>query len=221
MKPVIYGIDNDDLAVRPPMQRRSKEAWSRVLSAGVVIVEDGGYDAFTISAVCELASVAPRALYERVNTKDGLFLAVYEYKMGHVVADQNNVFTDARWDGLTARELISAAVDGLVQVFRPHAAFLRSVILISGVHPEVNRRGGSYARALGDQFTAVIMRAERDIAHAEAETAVRMSFTTAFSALVLRTSYGPHFFGPAVDDELFVRQTSEMLERYLLHADPP
>ena len=48
-----------DLEVRPPKQRRSREAWNRVLDAGVAILEEGGYDAFTIAAVCERAAVAP------------------------------------------------------------------------------------------------------------------------------------------------------------------
>ena len=43
------------LEVRPPKQQRSRQAWNRVLDAGVSILEDGGYDAFTIAAVCERA----------------------------------------------------------------------------------------------------------------------------------------------------------------------
>ena len=69
----------DDLEVRPPKQQRSREAWNRVLDAGVAILEDGGYDAFTIAAVCERASVAPTAIYARTTSKDALFLAVYEH----------------------------------------------------------------------------------------------------------------------------------------------
>ena len=45
-----------DLEVRPPKQERSRAAWNRVLDAGVAILEDGGYDAFTIAAVCERAA---------------------------------------------------------------------------------------------------------------------------------------------------------------------
>ena len=66
-----------DLEVRPPKQRRSREAWQRVLDAGVAILEDGGYDAFTIAAVCARARVAPPAIYARTTSKDALFLAVY------------------------------------------------------------------------------------------------------------------------------------------------
>ncbi|RZL83166.1 MAG: TetR/AcrR family transcriptional regulator [Rhodococcus sp. (in: high G+C Gram-positive bacteria)] len=207
---------DDDLVVRLPRQQRSREAWARILDAGVAIVEDGGYDAFTIAAVCERADVAPRALYERVNSKDGLFLAVYEHKMNQVTHDQDALFDDSRWTQSSPEELIRGAVRAMVELFAPHTAFLRSVILISGVHPEVYRRGSMYARSLGDLFTAVVMRAAVDIHHTDPETAVRMSFNTAFSTLVLRISYGPGFAAPAVDDDTFITHLTEMIGRYLL-----
>src|SRR3954470_23208107 len=82
-----------DLAVRPPKQQRSREAWDRVLDAGVGILEDGGYDAFTIAAVCERAGVAPTAIYARTTSKDALFLAVYEHGLAAARSDQD-VFSD-------------------------------------------------------------------------------------------------------------------------------
>src|SRR3954468_9843732 len=88
------------LQVRPPKQRRSREAWNRVLDAGVAILEDGGYDAFTIAAVCERARVAPPAIYARTASKDALFLAVYEHGIARLRADEG-VFADtARWADL-------------------------------------------------------------------------------------------------------------------------
>src|SRR4051812_49825918 len=88
-----------DLQVRPPKQRRSREAWNRVLDGGVAFLEDGGYDAFTIAAVCERARVAPPAIYARTASKDALFLAVYEHGIARLLADQA-VFTEAaRWAG--------------------------------------------------------------------------------------------------------------------------
>ena len=213
---------DDDLAVRLPRQRRSREAWARILDAGVGIIEDGGYDAFTIAAVCQRADVAPRALYERVNSKDGLFLAVYEHKMNQVTHDQDVLFDGSQWTQSSPEELIRGAVRAMVELFAPHARFLRSVILISGVHPEVYRRGSVYARSLGDRFAAVVMRAAANIDHADPETAVRMSFSTAFSALVLRVSYGPGFAAPAVDVDTFITHLTDMIGSYLLHsADGP
>lgn len=65
----------------------------RVLDAGVALLADGGYGAFTIGAVCDRAQVAPRALYARADSKDALVLAVYEHCMARVrVRADHHVF---------------------------------------------------------------------------------------------------------------------------------
>ena len=58
------GAPAESLEIRPPVQRRSREAWERVLNAGVELLEEGGYDAFTIAAVCDrlILTVETRAV---------------------------------------------------------------------------------------------------------------------------------------------------------------
>src|SRR3954451_3222966 len=147
-----------DLEVRPPKQRRSREAWNRVLDAGVAILEEAGYDAFTIAAVCERARVAPPAIYARTASKDALFLAVYEHGIARLRADQE-VFADtARWADLPPADLVREAVAEMVGISLRHQPFLRAVVLISAAHPEVQRRGSRYSRELGEQFGRVVAR---------------------------------------------------------------
>jgi hypothetical protein len=65
----------------------------------------------------------------------------------------HEVFSDpARWHGLAPDALVEAAVREMAAIFGRHRDFLRAVILISGVHPQVNRRGSVYSRELGDRF---------------------------------------------------------------------
>lgn len=203
----------ESLAVRPPLQQRSREAWTRVLDAGVALLEEGGYEAFTIAAVCERAQVAPRALYARVDTKDALFLAVYEHGMARVLADQAVLTDGSRWSGLPAEEVAARAVRDVAEIFHRNVALLRSVVLISGAHAEVYRRGARYTRDLADQFTALVL-AAGEIDQPDPEAAVRAAFDAVFSSLVVRTAYGPAFAGPA-DDEEFVATLAGMVRRYL------
>jgi AcrR family transcriptional regulator len=195
------------LEIRPPRQQRSREAWSRVLDAGVALLEEGGYEAFTIAAVCERAEVPPRALYARADNKDALFLAVYEHGIARVRAEHAVFDDDGRWRGLPPDRLVAAAVHATAAIFARHAAFLRAVVLISGVHAEVYRRGATYSAELGDRFTRRLLGAGIG-----PETAVRTAFTAVFSTLVLRTAYGPTFAGPAVDEDGLI----EMIRRYLV-----
>jgi AcrR family transcriptional regulator len=207
--------------VRPPKQQRSREAWNRVLDAGVAILEEGGYDAFTIAAVCERAAVAPTAIYARTTSKDALFLAVYEHGIGRLRAGQE-VFADAdRWAGLTPVHLVRAAVTEMVGLSLRHQRFLGAVVLLSAAHQEVQRRGDRYARELGDGFTGVVLRAADAITHPDVEAAVRSCFGTVFAATMIRVAYGPAFATPApVDDDSFVSHLGEMAVRYLLGEVP-
>ena len=210
-----------ELEVRPPKQQRSREAWSRVLDAGVAILEDGGYDAFTIAAVCERASVAPTAIYARTTSKDALFLAVYEHGIGRLRAGQEVFADDDRWAGLAPADRVRAAVTEMVGISLRHQRFLGAVVLLSAAHQEVQRRGDRYARELGDGFAGVVMAAADAITHPDPEAAVRACFGTVFAATMIRVAYGPAFATPSpVDDDGFVADVGEMAVRYLLGEVP-
>lgn len=170
--PTSVGAAEKSFAIRPPQQRRSREAWTRVLDAGVALLEEGGHEAFTIAAVCERAGVAPRAIYDRTDTKDTLFLAVYEHGLRRVREDNLRFADHERWEHLPATALIEHAVRELASVFSAHRAFLRSVMLVSGVHPEIRRRGSLYSREVGQQFTALLLGVREQIDHPDPDTAV-------------------------------------------------
>ena len=212
----------DHLDVRPPKQQRSREAWNRVLDAGVAILEDGGYDAFTIAAVCERASVAPTAIYARTTSKDALFLAVYEHGIADMRTEQE-VFGNAdRWAGLAPAELVRSAVAEMVGISLRHQRFLGAIVLISAAHEEVARRGSRYAQDLADGFTRVVLRAVDAVTHADPEAAVRACFGTVFATTIIRVAYGPAFATSSpVGDGTFVANLGETAVRYLLgHAAP-
>lgn len=209
-------FDADALQIRPPLQQRSREAWERILEAGVALLEEGGYEAFTIAAVCERAQVVPRAVYARVNTKEGLFLAVYEHGIARLLAG-HDVFTDEqRWDGLDPDRLIREAVHALVSLNLRHAGFLRAVVLISGVHPEIYRRGTRYSRRLGEAFTTRVLSVRGNVNHEDPHSAVWTAFDMAFSTLMLRIAYGSGFATPDRSDREFADMLADMLARSLL-----
>jgi AcrR family transcriptional regulator len=215
---VVDQPETADLKVRPPKQRRSREAWRRVLDAGVAILEDGGYEAFTIAAVCDRAGVAPPAIYARTTTKDALFLAVYEHGIARLRADELVLVDAARWAGLTAQELVRAAAAELAGIALRHAPFLRAVVLISAAHPEVRRRGSVYSTELGERFAAMLRPVAGLIAHRDPEAAVRACFATIFAAIIIRVAYGAGFAAVPVDDATFVADLGETAARYLLSA---
>jgi len=203
------------LTIRPPLQQRSRETWARVLDAGVALLEEGGYEAFTIAAVCERAQVAPRVIYARADSKDALFLAVYERGIARVRADQAVFGDEERWQGLTADQLAHDAVGEVATIFIRHKAFLRPIVLLSAAHPEVNSRGVHYVGELGDIFAARLLQASAQIDHPDPAQAVRAAFNMVFSTLALRVAYGPAFAFPDGDDDTLIDTMGTMVGRYL------
>lgn len=124
----------------------------------------------------------------------------------------------SRWHKLEGDLAVRLAVASMVQVFALHEPFLRSVILISAMHPEVQRRGSALAREMSDRFVDVLLKIRAEIDHPDPDAALRHAFDAAFSALVIRTSYGPGFIGVAVDEDTFVRELSSMVSSYLLRS---
>ncbi len=210
-----------ELAVRPPTQRRSRAAWERVLDAGLELLEEGGYEAFTIAAVCARAKVAPPAIYARAASKDALFLAVYERGIERVRADYAGFDDPQRWTGSSPAERIRGAVAQILRTSLKHARYLRAVVLVSGMHSEVQRRGAGYVQELGAQFARVVLPARDAITHDDPEAAVRTCFGSIFADVTFRLAYGPGFTTPsAIDDDTFVAELGNLAVRYLL-ATPP
>jgi len=208
-------VQDVDYTIRPPLQKRSREAWERILGAGVNLLSQGGYDAFTIAAVCERAEVPPRAIYARVDTKEGLFLAVYEHGLASVREQMAAVF-----EGLSTTEKHHGAqlrviVRGFAQVFDANADFLKPVLLLSSTHPEVHRRGSTYSRELGWNFTAALQHLKPAIKHDKPELALQFCFSMVHSAVVMRTMYGPGFAIPPVTQQKFADELAEAAARYL------
>ena len=208
-----------ELEVRPPKQRRSREAWNRVLDAGVALLEAGGYDAFTIAAVCERASVAPPAIYARTASKDALFLAVYEHGIARLRADQGRLRDAGAPEGRAPADLVRAVVAETVGIPLRHQTFLRPVVLLSAAHAEVRRRGSRYSQELGQEFLEALTPALSVMSHPDPEAAVRGTFGTVFAAAIIRVAYGPDFATAVpVDDDTFAAQLGETAVRYLLGA---
>ncbi|MGV9713745.1 TetR/AcrR family transcriptional regulator [Gordonia sp. NPDC003424] len=204
-----------DLTIRPPLQRRSREGWERILNAGVALLEDEGYDGFTIAALCERADVPPRALYARADTKDALFLAVYDHGMARLRADYDLLTGAADWSSISPEDAVAQIVQGLVQFFDQHARLLRSVVLISGMHPEVTRRGSLYSQELSGIVCSLLRQTGAGSNQPDPDLAVRAAFNAIFSTLVFRIAYGPDFTTVGLTRDAFVDSLSAMVGGYL------
>ena len=207
----------EDLAVNPPKQERSRAAWERVLDAGVHILEENGYEGFTIAAVCDRAGVSVPSIYARTKSKEALFVAVYEHALAEIRLEETVFEKYEDWSGLSARELIAGAVEATCARFIAHADFFRTVILRSTVNQAIQDRGAVYSSGLSEKFSTLVLTKRDEFAHENPEAAVDASFRVVFSSLVVHIAYGPHFMSNrSVSNEQLVRNLQDVTIRYLL-----
>ena len=198
------------LALRAPGSSAAASPWARILDAGSGLLEEGGYEAFTIAALCERAQVPPRAIYDRADTKDALFLAVYEHGIARVRADQAVLADPARWRGMPADRLARAAVAAVADV-QPQrglpargGADLRRASRGQPPRRDLPRR---HRRALGSALGGA-GRPRRAVRERQ------FCFSLVFSAMVLRTAYGAGY-GPDGDVDDLTQELVTMARRYL------
>src|SRR3954451_11796893 len=107
-------------AIRPPLQNRSRESLERVLEAGQELLEEEGWEGFTVQEVSRRAKVSIGSIYARAPSKEALFLAVYDRALVDIVAEQESLQDETRWEGMDPRELIVEAVRDMTTVTLRH-----------------------------------------------------------------------------------------------------
>jgi AcrR family transcriptional regulator len=118
----ITGADENDPVSPAPSSRRAGRPPRRVLSrelitrAALQLLEDAGYDRFTMAGLARALEVAPSALYNHVESKRDVLLWVQDHLMGFVDAGD---FGRLAWD-----EALRAWAWSYRDVFALHAPLI-------------------------------------------------------------------------------------------------
>ncbi len=173
-------------AISEPRQARSRATWARVLDAGLELLEEGGYAALTVDALCMRAGTSPPSIYARAGNKERLLLAIYEHAMERIGASGVEP-EDPIWDDVQGETLVRLAVERVCRGWLGNAALLRPIVHRAGHDPEIFRRGSLASRELGADFRAVLARA--GIGERDADACFRL----VYAALAQRVMYGEGF----------------------------
>jgi len=203
-----------------PQQDRARRTFERVLDAGAQLLAERGYEGFSMSEVCRRAAVSPGALYDRVDGKDALFLAVHERELERITAAAETEFAPSpRWTGLTTADLVVEAIRALAEHYLREQDLLKAFILRAAVDDRVRSEGSRIARRTTAAVTALLLTRAGDYPHPDPESAVRTAYRMAFDSLSWRTAFGLDF--AATDEETsehWVEQLCAICRSYLLPA---
>jgi AcrR family transcriptional regulator len=214
------GIDMTDTSVRPPKQKRSQQSLERVLDASIQLLEENGFEAFTIQDVSKRAGVSVGAIYARFGNKESLLRVVHRHAMETLRPEHEGV--EAVDTGpADAREVILGAVRAVAEIFHGNEDLLRAFMHLGAVDDEIARRGSESSVDLARRFEATVLAHRDELAHPDPETAVDVAYRMAYCTFARQVMYGPEFESDrAISWNELVAEVGSACAAYLLQERP-
>jgi AcrR family transcriptional regulator len=203
--------------IRPPQQERSRASFERVLDAGARLLEEQGYEAFTLAEVSRRAKVSIGSIYGRVKSKDDLIHAIHLRLMDELEAGSAAAAAESDAERLPTRKLIAEAVREFAETTRSHAALLSVFMHRAAVDGAIAAAGSAASRRVGRRFENLILARRDEIVHPDPERAVDVAFRMTYCTLTRQIMYGPTFESDrAIDWNDLVDELALACASYLL-----
>src|SRR5262245_20324689 len=115
-----------EASVRQPKQRRSQESLERVIRESMRLLEENGFQGFTIQDVSRRADVAVGTIYARFGNKESLLRAVHRQAMESMRPEHQAVASADSNPAKGARAVIVDAVRTVAGIFQGNEKLLRA-----------------------------------------------------------------------------------------------
>jgi AcrR family transcriptional regulator len=204
--------------LRPPQQTRSRESLERVLAAGQQLLEEEGWEGFTVQEVSRRAKVSIGSIYARAPSKEALILAVYDRAVEEIARENAEALTeDGAWEAMGTRELIVEAVREMGRQMLNHELILRRIMNRAPVDAVIRARGDAQIRRLGERWEELLRRRESEYRHPEPDLAIEVAFRMVFATVARRVALGAQFGAPhEVPDQRLLDEVGRAVAAYLL-----
>lgn len=212
--------DTQPFALQPPQQDRSRASFERVLAAGAALLEEEGYDGFTLAGVSSRAKVSIGSIYARVKSKDDLFYVIQDRFMSE--SDTMPAFaTDPEsYAGLRTKELIVQIVHDVGDTFQANSRLLRVFMHRGIVDSVVAERSSRSISGFAAAFEGLLLTRRDEIVQDDPDLAVDVAFRIAWGTLARQIMYWPTFESEhRIDWDRLVDELGTVLVAYLLDGD--
>jgi len=187
-----------------------------VLDAGLEVLQEQGFDGFTLQEVSQRAGVSIGSIYARVASREALIMAIYERVMAWV-DEQDQMERDASREDLSPRERVQAIVTDMANGILGHADHMRVFMRQAPLNPEIWQRGSETSHQSAKRFARAILEHRGDIRHPEPELAVDIAWRMVYCTVTRRVTHGPKFESArAVSDKKLVTELARAVADYLL-----
>ena len=211
-------------AVQPPQQERSRASFERVIRAATELLEEEGYDGFTLAEVSKRANVSIGSIYARVKSKDDLFYVIQDRYMTES-EERQRLQEPAAWSDMSPEEAVVGVVVEIGELFKVNERLLRVFMHRGLVDPVVATRSSASVSRFHDEVVAILLTKRDAIAHADPELAIDVAFRMAWGTLARQIMYWPTFEARrTIAWDTLVNELARACTAYLLRgaeAAPP
>ena len=179
--------------IRPPQQRRSRESLERVLKAGEGVLEQNGYEGFTIAEVSRRAKVSVGSVYGRFENKDALVRAIHVRLMERLTGPEEEVAAAPEGAGLDLATVVARGVRALADRMDRERKLLRVFMVRGAVDPSIARPGSESSQATARAFKTAVLARRGEIGHRDPELAADVAFRMVYDVLARQVMHGPTF----------------------------
>lgn len=179
-----------NLTVRPPKQQRSRESYERVLDAAHGLLEENGFEGFTVQEVAARANVSVGAIYERFGNKETLLRTVHARLMDTMAQFDSG---EAAVEPAGASEVIEVLVRRVAATMGAHRAILRAFMHLGALDEVISSRGSLESVEVSRRFKDALRPYVAEFSHADPEIALDVAFRITYSTLARQVMYGPLF----------------------------
>ena len=209
-------LSQSDSMIRPPRQRRSQESLERVLQACSELLQERGFDGFTLQEVSQRANVSIGAIYARAPSRDALVRAVFE--RATIAAEELAAsIGHSTSQALTTREQVEAIATDAANQILARDDVLRVFMCQAPLEPWIMERAGIKARTLSEVFTDAILEHRAAIRHEDPALAADIAWRLVYNTTARRITHGRKFESErSVSDEQLAGELARAVADYLL-----
>jgi AcrR family transcriptional regulator len=210
-------LETQPFAVQPPQQERSRASFERVLAAGAALLEEEGYDGFTLAGVSSRAKVSIGSIYARVKSKDDLFYVIQDRFMTESESMPGFATSPEGYAELPTKELIVQIVHDVGKTFQANSRLLRVFMHRGIVDAIVAERSSRSVSGFAHAFEGLLLTRRDEIVQEDPELAVDVAFRIAWGTLARQIMYWPTFESEhRIEWNRLVDELGTVLVAYLL-----
>jgi AcrR family transcriptional regulator len=170
-------------SINMPKQDRSRASFERVLEGAVELLEERGYEGFTLQEVSRRSRTSVGSIYCRVKSKDELFHAVHQYVLDQLDMEMNSILDPAKWEGVEPHKLIYFLVRELAEYLRRHTPILRAFISREQADAAVMKRGKKAHFKVAEKFEWLLCQHAAEFNHPDPKHAAAFCFNLTYASI--------------------------------------